>query len=36
MENKKMWIVRPLPVRSGLFVMATADLKRDAERIPSL
>ena len=32
----KMWIVRPLPVRSGFFVMTTADLKRDAERIPSL
>ena len=31
-----MWIVRPLPVRSGFFVMTTADLKRDAERIPSL
>ena len=29
-----MGIVRPLPVRSGFFVMTTADLKRDAERIP--
>ena len=34
--KKKMGIVRPLPVRSGFFVMTTADLKRDAERIPSL